>query len=311
MSEYTIGHLEVSSPWGNAGGVVKTPEEVELMAHTGVGWVEAGSYSLEPRTSQHQDGENLYRHSDTTGYTFNSLKLPNPGMDVAEKQIPQMRDIAHGLGKKLLINVVPVSSNPIPEAQELSQRAYEAGADGVVLNTGCPTVKEGKSEILSYDFRLFKSTVDELRTVAEDHQPIFVKISPQDSYSDMRRLLRLIDREIVSAIIAVNTWPVRFEPNDANNPILQISGGSAGKSGPATAKDAFKQTSWASSAASIGGRKLDIISATGIMTGEELGLRMSLGAVAGAGTTLYYESAEEGWSEATDRLLRQYAETSS
>lgn len=44
MKEFNelIGGLEnVESPWGNAGGVVKTIEDVERMARTGVGWIEA------------------------------------------------------------------------------------------------------------------------------------------------------------------------------------------------------------------------------------------------------------------------------
>lgn len=309
MFERHIGHLEVDSPWGNAGGVVKTPAEVELMAHTGVGWIEAGSYSLEPRPLQQQENESLYHHNPASGKTFNSLKLHNPGLDAAEEQIPDMVETAHGLGKKLIVNVVPISNNPITESQELVSRAYEAGADAVVLNTGCPTVaKDSKDEILSYNHSLFKKTIDSLEPIAEKYHPIFVKISPQDSFSDMRRIIRNINRSIVSTVIAVNTWREEFEPNCPYNPILQISGGSAGKSGPAMAKEAFKQTAWALSVAPIGGKKLDVISAGGIMTGKELELRMRLGAAAGSGTTLYYESAEEGWSEATDRLLRQYAE---
>lgn len=299
----------MDTPWGNAAGTVKTPAEAEMMAHTGVGWVEAGSISLNPRPLQRQGNEDLYHHNPINGLSHNSLKLFNPGIDAVEEQIPDMAKVAHGLGKKLFINVAPVSEDPVAESQELAWRSYEAGADAVVINAGCPTVaKDGKNDILSYNFDLFKATIDGLELITEKHHPVFVKISPQESFSDMRRIIRPINRDIVSAVITVNTWLEEFEPNNPHNPILQISGGPAGKSGPGMAKDAFKQTAWAVSAAQIGRRKLDVISAGGIMTGEELELRTRLGAVAGSGTTLYYESAEEGWNEATDRLLRQYAE---
>ncbi|MDZ7786120.1 MAG: hypothetical protein U5L95_03300 [Candidatus Saccharibacteria bacterium] len=45
-----IGHLEgFESPFANAGGVVKTMHDVEIMANTGVAYIEDGSQPLLPR----------------------------------------------------------------------------------------------------------------------------------------------------------------------------------------------------------------------------------------------------------------------
>src|SRR5579885_3518334 len=115
MSEFSgrIGHLEdIQSPWGNAGGVVKTVEDVERMAKTGVGWIEAGSYTLEPRPGNGPNGERVYYHNPETGETFNSLGMPNKGMDVVETEIPEMAHIARTHNKKLVVNVAPVSADP-------------------------------------------------------------------------------------------------------------------------------------------------------------------------------------------------------
>jgi dihydroorotate dehydrogenase len=59
-----IGHLEgIEQPWGNAGGVVKTPEDVERMAKTEVGWIEGGSYTMERRSNNRPDGGAVYHYS--------------------------------------------------------------------------------------------------------------------------------------------------------------------------------------------------------------------------------------------------------
>jgi dihydroorotate dehydrogenase len=311
MSEFRIGHLEVVSPFGNAGGVVKTPEEAEQMSFTGVGWVEGGSYTLERRAGNSPNGEVVYHHDATAGESFNSLGMPNKGMDVVEKQVPEMVSTAHKLGNKFVGNVAPVSEDPVSETQELVERMYIAGADAVLLNAGCPNVVTkdgGRHEILSHNPQAFSAVINGLSDIIQKHgKPIFVRTSPFESYPDAQKVFRSIDDKLVSAIFTPNTWPGHVPRDEAGDEILEVPGGAGGKSGPATAKDAHQQTGWALSASKIGGRNFDIVSSGGIMTGQELKIRMHLGAAAGAGTTLYYESAEEGWSEATDRLLRQYA----
>lgn len=314
MSELRIGHLEVDTPWGNAGGVVKTPEEVKQMAQTGVGWIEAGSYTLEPLEGNSPNGETVYYHNPYTGETFNSLGMPNKGMDEVDNQMEDMVKAAHTAGKRpkpLVVNVAPVSEDPVSESQELVERAYRAGADAVLLNAGCPNViteDGGRKEILSHKAKALGEVITGISSVVEKYHPVFLRTSPYESFSDARRNLRVIDHKLVSAVFTPNTWPGHIPKDGQNNPVLEVPGGAGGKSGPAMAEKAFKQTVWALTCSSIGNRKIDVVSSSGIMTGEELERRIHVGAVAGAGTTLYYESAEEGWSEATDRLIRQYAE---
>src|SRR5581483_9991877 len=107
-----IGHLEVDSPFANAGGVIKHPGEVEKIARTGVGWIEAGSFTLEPRPGNSPNGETVYVHDPQTGSSWNSLGMPNKGMDEVEKEIPEMKRIAHAHNKPLVVNVAPVTDKP-------------------------------------------------------------------------------------------------------------------------------------------------------------------------------------------------------
>lgn len=188
MAEFSgrIGHLDnIESPWANAGGVVKTIEDVEQMAHTGVGWIEAGSYTLLPRPGNGANGERVYHHDRDTGETFNSLGMPNTGMDEVEKEIPEMAKIAEAHRKKLLVNVAPVSAEPVEETLELVSRAYAAGAHGVLINAGCPNVEMpdgGRHELLS---RNPKSMMRVLGGLDDFDKPVAVRISPQERYNDM------------------------------------------------------------------------------------------------------------------------------
>lgn len=310
-----LAHLEIESPWGNAGGVVKTPDELELMARTGVGWIEAGSYTLNSRIGNAPNGEQVYYHNTNNGETFNSLGMPNQGMDEVEKQIPEMVGTARSLGKSVIFNVAPVSDNPVAESKELVARAYEAGAEAVLLNAGCPNViidDGGRHELLSHDEEMLSFVLGGLAPVTEKHKPIFIRTSPLQEFGQAEKIYGVIQkyRGVVSALFTPNTFP-GYKPTDENGePVLEVPGNIGGKSGPGTKPEATVELWKAVQELNRGvfSGSIDIVSSGGIINGQTLAMRLRMGAVAGAGTTLYYQSAENkvSFAEATDRLLREY-----
>ncbi len=291
MSEhYQIGYLEVESPYGNAGGVVKSVEDVELMAHSGVGWIEAGSFTLEKRIGNSPNGEVVYCYNAVTGETGNALGMPNKGIDIVEEDIPTMVEIAHAYGKSLLVNVAPVSDDPVAEAKELVERAYLAGADMVLLNAGCPNVviENGeRHEILSKNPAALSAVLNGLKPIVQKHdRKIAVRTSPVESYGQARKTMWAIQMcGVVAVVFTPNTWSGYKPTDEAGNYILEVPGNSGGKSGPATADDALEQTLWAVDA--LKGSGIDVVSSGGIMNGRELQQRMAAGAAGGAGTTLF------------------------
>ena len=305
-----IGHLETDTPWGNAGGVIKTIEELEYMARTGVGWLEAGSYTLDPRPSNSPNGEQSYYHDPETGETFNSLGMPNQGIDALEADIQNMVHLGRAFDKEVIFNVAPVSTEPEAEAAELVDRIFAAGGRNVLLNASCPNViteEGGRHELLSNNPRKFVGTLQALSKVTDKYnRMIFVRPAPFETYQDALSVMTALRGSgIVSAVFTTNTFPGHKPVRDGRY-VLEVEGNQGGLSGPATARAACQQTSWAVKA--LEGSQIDVVSSQGIMTGEELKKRLWVGAVAGAGTTLYYEAAEEGAAEATDRLIRQYVE---
>lgn len=305
-----VGHLiEIESPWANAGGVARSLEEVELLAQSGIGWVEAGSFTPEGRLGNGANGEKVYYHNALTGETVNSFGMPNKGMDIVVTEIPEMKRITDAYNKKLVINVAPVSSDPVAESLELTRRAYAAGADAVLLNAGCPNVvteEGGRHEILS---RSPTELLDVLKALGGLKLPVFLRISPQETYGDMRKVCDAVRLSgAVSALFTPNTWPgyVPLDPK-TGKPILEVPGGAGGLSGPAKALDAATQTNWAIVA--LKGSKVDVVRSSSIMNGRELGKSLDDGAVGGAGTTFFFES-EYGWKDDTNRFLSELAEIS-
>jgi dihydroorotate dehydrogenase len=314
MFEGRIGHLEVKSPWSNAGGVAKTPEKVELLAQTQVGSIEAGSYTLEPRFGNSPNGERVYYHNPDTNETFNSMGKANIGMDLIEQQIPYMSKITHLLGKKLVVNVAVVSDSPVEEARELVSRTYEAGADAVLIAEAQNVIKEDgqNQEIISQDAEKTKEMMAGLRPIVEKYKPVFYRLSTYESYAQTRSVVRQIDPKVVSAIYVSNTFPVEIPRDENGDKIIQVPGEICGMSGPAMADAYTQQLYWVLTSSKIGGRSFDVVSSGGINKGCELKRRLDADdkVVAGCGTTLYYETPEEAWPEATDRIHRELTEAS-
>lgn len=312
-----VGHLEdVGWPWANAGGVVKTVMDTEAMAQTGVGWIEDGSHTLLPRLGYAVDPEHpelgaqrtVYTHNPITGETGNCLGMPGAGMDILEKEIPEKVNIAESHHKKYVLNVAPVSGEPIKETQELVSRAYSANAHAVLVNGGCPNVVTedgGRHELLSRNPKKLGEVLYGLSPIVEKFSPVFLRISPQESYAQAKLIFEVIKNSgVVSAVFLPNTWPSYRPLDEQGEPILEVSLGAGGKSGPATAEESTEQTVWAIEL--LKGSKIDVVSSSGIKDSSELRKRLGIGAVAGAGTTFYYES-EDGWIDDTDKLLSELA----
>jgi dihydroorotate dehydrogenase len=303
-----IGHLEdIESPWGNAGGVVKTIEDVEQMARTGVGWIEAGSYTLEPRIGNSPNGETVYHHDAETGETFNSLGMPNKGMDVVQTEIPEMVRIAHAHNKKMVVNVAPVSEYPARESLELVTRAYEAGADAVLLNAGCPNVVTddgGRHEILSHNPDALWSVLHALEAVRIKFKPVFVRLSPFADLTNINALFEPMLTMSASAVFTPNTWGGNKPTNKDGKEILEVPGGMGGKSGPAVAKLAQEQAGVIADWLKDVG--IDVVLSSGVIDARGVQRGIDVGAKAVAGTTFYYES-QNGWQEDTGRLLSELA----
>lgn len=317
-----IGHIEIESPFGNAGGVVKSLEDVRQMAQTGVGWIEAGSYTVKSRLGNAWNQETkqfdkvVYHHDPEAGVTYNSLGMPNKGMfddlesdtEPAAYEFGDMADWAHTYGKPFVANVAPVSEDPVEEVRELVIQAYEHGADAVLVNAGCPNVVKDdgdRHELLSRDPAALALVLAGLKGITRNNARIFLRVSPLRGLGLDRVAQVVNESEVVSAVFTPNTWPGALPTKPDGTPVLDVPGGVGGASGPAYAdKSLVEAEMWAHELRNSG---IDVVRSSGISTGAELkrGLGRK-GVVAGAGTTFFY-TAETDWSKAVHYLLDEAA----
>lgn len=306
-----IGEYEMESPLMNAGGVVKTVEDVRLMAATGVGAVLAGSFTLEPRVGNSPNGEKVYDHDSETGITTNSLGMPNKGLVEVAKDLPDMIQIAHDQGKPFILNFAPVSSDPMLEIVRMSEILQRAGIDnldGFELNASCPNVVTsdgGRHELLSRHPEQLGEVVAELRDISTKEVPfgtLIVRVSPFEGQQDALPLAESLQEAGAHAVAAFNTFP-------GSKPVLEVPGSVGGQSGGGMAPQAEMQTSWLVAAMDSIDAGFDIIGSNGIVDAARMKRRLNLGASTVSATTLFYE-APHGWGRAVDRMLQEYAELS-
>lgn len=311
-----IGEYEMESPFMNAGGVVKSLEDVKVMARTAVGAVLAGSFTLNPRVGNSPNGETTYYHDQATGITYNALGMPNRGLTEMASEVQEMQNIAHDHGKPFILNFAPVSANPVNEVIDLSATLNRAGVtelDGLELNASCPNVVTddgGRHEILSHHPEQLGVVVEKLSDIAANEVRIgtlIVRVSPfQNHQTDAAPLLNSLRDAGADAVSAFNTFPGGVPIDATGKQILQVPGGAGGQSGPGMLTRVEAQTVALRNARNSVAPNIEVIGSNGIMTGEALKRRLDLGASAVSASTLFYESRR--WGVAVDKLLAEFAE---
>lgn len=307
-----IGTFEIESPLMNAGGVVKTPLEADQMAATGVGAVLAGSYTLEPRIGNSPNGERVYYHDAETGITYNSLGMPNSGVDMLATVLSMMQKRVHSREKPLVINLAPVSDKPADETREMLSRLSSGGnyyVDAVELNASCPnvvTADGGRHELLSHHpddlAEVLAVLTDESRPI--DIGSVWVRISPFHERHDALQLVEVVHELGVDAVSAFNTFP-GGKPLRDGEPALEVPGNVGGMSGPGMSAEAEEQMRWLMDARSAYGASFDIIGSNGISDVRSMRRRLNMGASMVSATTLFYESTD--WGGSVHEILEDFS----
>lgn len=314
-----IGEFELESPIMNAGGVVKSVEDVRKMAQTGVGAIVAGSYTLEPRVGNSPNGERVYYRDNMIGLTVNSLGMPNAGIEAVAADLPEMLDIAHDAGKPFVLNFAPVSQMPDSEVTALGEvlaRNKIDEIDAIELNASCPNVivpatKPGeinRHEILShYPDRLAKvlSALGDVMTNEVPVETLIVRIAPFRHRYEAKQLATVMRDAGVNAVAAFNTFPGGKPLTRDGEPYLQVKDNVGGQSGRAMADAAERQTEWLVKARREASAEFDIIGCNGIEDAELMTRRLDIGTAAVGATTIFYESSN--WRSTIDGILQDYA----
>ncbi len=278
-------------PLGNGGGIVKYIADVHKLLATDLGAIEIGSITVEDRPGN--EG-NVFR--DMGNYTLNSIGLKNPGFLYYQKNLGRMIQMIHEAGKTAIVNVAGFSKE---EYCDLTNLAFEAKADLVNLNYGCPNV--GHKEILSYNNLVLRdTTLSVIRTNKESAEGrIGMKLSPIFRRSDIEDIASFLNilyqtkgsSGYIGFVTTTNTIPNCYEEDGKGDQLISPNNGLAGMAGPAILPISLSQVKqWRSMLES----EIKIMGIGGISTGSDIKKMMKNGADRVQAVSVYYDKEDPG-----------------
>jgi|GEM_PF-3263347 len=314
----------IESPLVNAAGSINGTNkeailrEVDELAATAIGAITVGSFTI-PRQEGNviQYGEPVYYHDQKKGRNYNSMGLPNIGLDEALSIAHEIARHADVHGKPTIFSVSPTLPNeeiggPAQQAGDLVYRFFdEVSPEFVELNVSCPNIvtEDGsRKPMLGYDPEGMEELVDTLKhKVGRPSGGLGIKVPPYltDEHKELmpRVANTIVESGLFSFVTTSNTIPNQVPKTRSGEQILSVPGGAGGMSGPGTALIGQEQLSmWVGAV----GSKLEIISTLGVNNGRELYNRLMLGAVAAGGVTFLWQSKD--WKEAVTKMLTEYTD---
>ncbi|MCP4764303.1 MAG: dihydroorotate dehydrogenase [archaeon] len=184
-----LAGLKLKSPLILASGILGiSPSSMHVLADQGIGGVTTKSIGPKGRIG--------YSNPSIIGLgngTFlNAVGLANPGIEVFEKEIPEIKE------KKDLIVIVSVFGDGPDGYADIAERAWKAGADAIELNISCPHAEVsaiGADPDLTSDF--VKATRSRIKC------PLLVKMNP--NVTDITLAALAAEKAGADAVVAINT----------------------------------------------------------------------------------------------------------
>ncbi|MGE4426899.1 MAG: tRNA-dihydrouridine synthase [Solirubrobacteraceae bacterium] len=275
----TLAGVALEHPIINAAGTAKIVADVERLVASSVAAVTVGSITLQARAGN--AGE---VYASRPGCAVNALGMPNRGADFYRDALPGMVGLAHARSKPLIVSVAGFAPE---EYGELAHLAADAGADLVELNLGCPNVWEDGSQhrIASFDPDLVARSVAAASGVGV---PIGAKLSPLGDPVLLAEVAEVLAGSGIRFVATSNTFPNGLVLGPGGRPAIDV--GLGGVSGAALRPIALGQV--AQLRARLPGT-IDIVGVGGVRAGGDVDDLLTVGAVAVAAATLYWDADED------------------
>lgn len=274
------------NPLGIAGGVDKDGCQIAGWQHFGAGFVEIGTVTPLPQSPN--PGRIMAR--ETAGEAlWNRMGFPSPGAHktrallrewrIAESHRLDEKDVRHrfpvfiNIGKQRETSLENAHSDYVNLIQTFMESSRNVGgqalADGFVINISSPNTK-GLRDLFSQEhLRRFLTPIAEALSA---HQvPGLLKLSPDMELETLRTCLDVLCELDLDGLVATNTTAAR--PNGFTH--LPSEGGLSGA--PLTTRS---REFLATTLTELGDRRQNklIISAGGVLDGDEAKRRLDLGA---------------------------------
>ncbi len=309
-------------PYGPGPGTINGLNREEIAGHfRDIARSPAGIFYYGSLTAERREGNQgqTYYHDPTTGKTVNAMGLPNLGIVEATPVMKVGQQMADDEGKEFIVSVSPAhGDDPEEVLPYLVSKVLEAGVRKVEVNYSCPNkvADDGVSRdpVLGYDAETVLRTREAIfREVGADFYlsekwpPFLSPDLPRSYQNELIAMLFYLDERAnarVSALAISNTVMgvdlLREDGSHALDIVTQTADGEAkhshigGMSGiyvAESARNELAQVYWRNTY-----NRLDIISAGGVASGDEVLWRKKLGAIASVGVTAFWEGKKAGRS---------------
>lgn len=252
----------LSNKVGIAAGLDKNGDYIDCLAATGIDFIEVGTVT--PRSQRGNPKPRIFRIKDKKSL-INTLGFNNKGVDHLVKNLKSRKSgiiVGSSIGK----NFDTPNEKAYQDYIFCLERVYEF-SDYVAVNISSPNTKDlrdlSSSEFLNLLLQKLKIKQDALSSLY-GYKPILIKLSPDETFDDMKIICNSVLENNLDGIICSNTTIHHKNKN-----------GLGGLSG-ALLKD--KATKSLVTLKALVGDKLTIMASGGVMSAEDYQEKIDAGA---------------------------------
>ena len=205
-SKINIKNLSLKNRIGIAGGLDKNAEYFHVFSSLGFGFVEIGTVTLEPQIGNPKP--RIFRFiKDKT--LVNSLGFNNAGAVQVLKNIKKYKSKFDGiLGISIGKSKNTKTKNAWQDYLHLMDYFY-LEADYLAINISSPNTKNlrelSAQENLEFLLEKISQKKDQLTEMHKKNTPIFIKLSPDETYENLKNLIEIAEKNNIDGFICCNT----------------------------------------------------------------------------------------------------------
>ncbi len=204
--EIVLGNLFFKNRIGIAGGLDKNAEYFHIFGLLGFGFIEVGTITLEPQKGNPKPRIFRFPNDKTL---VNSLGFNNSGSVKALKNIKKNKKKFDGvLGVSIGKSKNTKNKNAWQDYLHLMDYFYVV-ADYLAINISSPNTENlrelSSDENLEFLLKKIAQKKIQLEQMHEKYTPIFLKLSPDEDDSNLKKIIEISERNNLDGFICSNT----------------------------------------------------------------------------------------------------------
>ena len=212
-SGVVLGNLFFKNRIGIAGGLDKNAEYFHIFGSLGFGFIEVGTITLEPQKGNPKPRIFRFPHDKTL---VNSLGFNNSGSVKALANIKKNKNKFDGiLGVSIGKSKNTKTKNAWQDYLHLMDYFFVV-ADYLAINISSPNTENlrelSSDENLEFLLKKISQKKIQLEKMHEKHTSIFLKLSPDETDSNLERIIEISERNNLDGFICSNTTTKHYYP---------------------------------------------------------------------------------------------------